>query len=219
MIMNISHFVIAKEIDKNKEERQKCSKYEHHGWNEGYDIGLTSGKMIEKNETIRRLLHAGFTDKDIMKYADVSAKELENMKRVLEETNGKLPEDPDYSRWLEKHWWKWKYGIDVEVRWPRTAREVKLERVIMSNLSSAIQGAIQEYYGEPKPFECPQLIELEPLPEYGTKDGTFKFKLKVRVRVKQDEVMMWFDNVHSNYYKLLSIQTRHLKEQEPLPCD
>lgn len=60
----------------------------------------------------------------------------------------------------------------------------------MPNLSSAIQDAIQKYYGEPKPFECPQLIKLEPLPEYGTEDGTFKFKLKVHVRVKQDEVMM-----------------------------
>ena len=204
---------------KEMKERQKCSKYEHNGFSEGYDIGLMSGEMIERNETIRRLLDAGFKDEEVMKFADVTAKYLENIKGVLKETGGKLPEDPDYARWMKKKWYKDQYGIDVEVKWALTAREDKLEKVLLYSLHPTIQRVLKGKKINSKPYTCPQLIELEPLPEYGTENGTSKYKLKLRVYVGREEIMMWLNNVDTDGWKLLKIKRRTLKENEPVICN
>ena len=68
--------------DKFNEQVAKEVGFEE-GKNEGIAIGLDKGKTEDKKEIILRMLNAGVSDLDIIKYSSVTKSELDNIKKSI----------------------------------------------------------------------------------------------------------------------------------------
>ena len=84
MEMMIENFDAIFYYDKDKFNEQVAKEVGfEEGRNEGIAIGLDKGKTEEKKEIILRMLNAGVSDSDIIKYSSVTKSELNNIKKSI----------------------------------------------------------------------------------------------------------------------------------------
>ena len=84
MEMMIENFDAIFYYDKDKFNEQVAKEVGfEEGRNEGIAIGLDKGKTEEKKEIILRMLNAGVSDSDIIKYSSVTKSELDNIKKSI----------------------------------------------------------------------------------------------------------------------------------------
>ena len=84
MEMMIENFDAIFYYDKDKFNEQVAKEVGfEEGKNEGIAIGLDKGKTEEKKEIILRMLNAGVSDSDIIKYSSVTKSELNNIKKSI----------------------------------------------------------------------------------------------------------------------------------------
>ena len=84
MEMMIENFDAIFYYDKDKFNEQVAKEVGfEEGKNEGIAIGLDKGKTEEKKEIILRMLNAGVSDSDIIKYSSVTKSELDNIKKSI----------------------------------------------------------------------------------------------------------------------------------------